>query len=259
MRLDLNVYLGQWPFRRLRYAGAAGVRQLMARAGVQQALAFPLQAAFYKDCLDGVMEMVEDIGSQRDLLPLAVINPRFPGWEQDLEQMVGGLGCAACGVIPNYHGYRVYDRCAGDLFRKLGEMSLPALLFMRLWDERSHHWCMQVPPLAVEDVTYVLKTFPDIRLAVCNANLPAEGVPLAPSLTGRAHALLTTGYKSLNLREVIERIGAEHVAYGSGAPMYYPESALYQILDADIDDGTREQILGRNARSFLGLEGGDGC
>jgi hypothetical protein len=36
MRFDLNVYLGRWPFRRLRYAGAEGVRQLMARTGARQ-------------------------------------------------------------------------------------------------------------------------------------------------------------------------------------------------------------------------------
>ena len=31
MHFDLNVYLGHWPFRRLRYGSAKGVRQLMSR------------------------------------------------------------------------------------------------------------------------------------------------------------------------------------------------------------------------------------
>ncbi len=44
MYFDLGVYLGRWPFRRLRYAGAGGVRQLMSRTKVGQALAVPLAA-----------------------------------------------------------------------------------------------------------------------------------------------------------------------------------------------------------------------
>ena len=260
MYFDLNVYLGRWPFRRLRHAGAEGVRQLMARTGTGQALAIPLQAVFYKDCLDGVREMVEDIGPEgADLLRLGMVNPNFPGWERDLRYMVETLGCVGCGVVPNYHGYRVYDPCAEALFRTLGEMDLPALLFVRLWDERSHHWCMQVPPVAVEDLSYVLKTYPEVRVAVCNANLPSEGVALAPILSDRAQTLLTTAYKSLKLAQMVDCVGAEHIAYGSGMPFYYPESALLQVLDADIDDRARALILAQNARAFLGLEEGQGA
>jgi predicted TIM-barrel fold metal-dependent hydrolase len=255
MHFDLNVYLGRWPFRRLRYAGANGVRKLMARTGVGQALTIPLQAVFYKDCLDGVREMVEDVGADaQDLYPLAMVNPNFPSWEHDLLYMVEQLGCVGCGVIPTYHGYRVYDACVGALFETLIEMNLPALLFVRLWDERSHHWCMQVPSLPVEDLSYVLKRFPALRLAICNANLPSEGVALAPALAGRSTTLLTTAYKSLHLARVVERLGAEHIAYGSGMPFYYPESALLQVLDADIGERDRALILSENARAFLNLD-----
>ena len=256
MIFDLNVYLGRWPFRRLRHAGAAGVRELMARTKTAQALAIPLQAVFYKDCLDGVLEMVEEIRPGVDLLPLGMVNPDFPGWERDLRHQVEVLGCVGCGVVPTYHGYRVYDPCAQALFRTLGEMGLPVLLFIRLWDERSHHPRMQVPPLAVEDVAYVLKTFPELRVAVCNANLPGEGAALAPILPDRAQTLLTTAYKSLKLAEMVEQLGAEHVAYGSGMPFYYPESALLQVRGAEIDERSRAKILAENARTFLRLEEG---
>jgi uncharacterized protein len=255
MHFDLNVYLGHWPFRRLRYGGAKGVRQLMSRTGVGQAVAIPLQAVFYKDCLDGVVEMIEDIGQdQTDLLPLGIVNPNFPGWERDLSVMVEELGCVGCGMFPPYHGYQVYDPCAEALFRTLIDMNLPALLFVRLWDERSHHWRMQVPSLPVEDISYVLKTFPGMRTAVCNANLPAEGAALIPALADRAPTLFTTAYKSLGLSEMVARMGAEHIAYGSGMPFYYPESSLLQVLDADIDALAKAQILGQNARAFLKLE-----
>ncbi len=256
--MDLTVYLGRWPFRRLRYAGVADVRRLMARVGVAQALALPLPAVFYKDCLDGVLETIEELGPDADdLLPLAVVNPDFPGWERDLRYMVEELGCVGCGILPNYHGYQVYDSCTAALFHMLVEMNLPALVFVRLWDERSHHWRMQVPPLSVNDLAYLLKSFPDVRMAICNAVLPTEGVALTPAFADRATTLLTTSYKSLDLTHMVERAGAEHIAYASGMPFYYPESSLLQILDADIGERERELILGDNGRSFLSL-GGNG-
>jgi uncharacterized protein len=159
----------------------------------------------------------------------------------------------ACGLIPTYHGYRVYDDCAAALCRRLVELRLPALLFVRLQDERSHHWCMQVPPLPVEDMMYLLKTFPDLPLAICNANVPNEGAALAGALADRAPTLFTTSYKSLKLAQMVERLGAAHIAFGSGMPLNYPEAALYQIRDAGLGEPERALILGGNARAFLGL------
>ena len=73
----------------------------------------------------------------------------------------------------------------------------------------------------------------------------------------RLHStLLTTAYKSLKLAKVVERVGAEHIAYGSGMPFYYPESALLQVRDAEIDEGARARILAGNAVDFLRLEEG---
>ncbi len=259
MIFDANVYIGTWPFRRLRHAGASNVRQLMARTGITRALAIPLQAVFYKDCLDGVQEMVDDIGVAGDLLPLAMVNPRFPGWERDLRTMVEEWGCVACGLIPTYHGYRVYDPCAAALCQRLQELRLPALVFVRLQDERSHHWRMQVPPLAVDDLLYLLKTFPDLSLAICNANLPVEGVALAPALADRAATLLTTAYKSLKLPQMVERLGVQHLAFASGMPLHYPESALFQVRDAGLSDAERRAILWDNAAAFLHITGGETC
>ena len=260
MIFDLNIYLGQWPFRRLRHAGASGVSRLLARAGAGQALATPLQAVFYKDPSEGVREMLDDLGPDHpNILPAAMVNPAFPGWERDLRQMVEEWGCVACGVIPTYHGYRAYDACATAVFGALEQMSLPALLFVRLQDERSHPLLMQVPALPVDDAAYLLKTFPRVPMAICNANLPAEAPPLAPLLGDRAATLFTTSYKSLQLESMVTLLGSEHIAYGSALPLHYPESALFQVQRADIAAADRSRILDGNARAFLGLSGGLPC
>ncbi|MBN1348836.1 amidohydrolase family protein [candidate division KSB1 bacterium] len=256
MIFDLNVFLGYWPFRRLRHSGSKNVLKLMDRTNTDKALALPLQAVFYKDCLEGVQEMLNDIGSDRNrLLPLAVVNPNFPGWERDLRDTIENLGCVGCGILPNYHGYRVYDSCCEALLKTLIELDLPALLFIRLWDERSHHWCMRVPPIDIQDIEYVLNTFPALRIAIGNANLPSEGVSLVPFMKDRTQTLLLTSYKSLYLARMIEQIGAAHLAYGSGTPMYYAEAALMQILEADIDESARSRILYENAASFISQKG----
>ena len=76
---------------------------------------------------------------------------------------------------------------------------------------------------------------------------------MRPALDRSAPTLLTTSYKSLQLAPMARLLGADHIAYASCLPLFYPESALLQVLRADISEADRDAILGSNALRFLGL------
>jgi predicted TIM-barrel fold metal-dependent hydrolase len=259
MIFDMTVLVGRWPFRRLSYAGAAGARQLMSRTGTCAGLAVPLQGAFYVNPMEAVAEMVEDLRATKaglTLHPCAVVNPSFPGWERDLSRAVTDLGCVACALFPTYHGYQVYDSAADGLFSQLTAMGLPTMLFIRLQDERSHHWRMQVPAVPIQDCVYLCKTYPDLPLAIANCNLPVEAPALAAAIHGRsASTLVTTSYKSLHLARMVELLGVSRLAYASALPLFYPESALLQVRNAPLESTEKTAILAENGRAFLGLAG----
>jgi hypothetical protein len=110
MLIDTNCYLGSWPFRLLRHRTAEGLARLLEQAGIEQALVSSLDAVFREDCHSCNIELLQAVarwpgkpagppkadgrlkaGGQRQagkLLPLAVANPTYAGWQQELESLI---------------------------------------------------------------------------------------------------------------------------------------------------------------------------
>ncbi len=53
-----------------------------------------------------------------------------------------------------------------------------------------------------------------------------------------------------SLVKLIDAIGSEHILFGSNAPIFYPYSNVFRVMNSKIPDDDRERILWRNA---LGL------
>jgi predicted TIM-barrel fold metal-dependent hydrolase len=261
MIIDANAWAGHWPFRRLHYTGARGLGQVMSRTGTDLALVSPIEGAFYRDCLSAMRGMLEDEGwDPTRMRPVAIVNPAFPGWEGDFETMVGEMGCVALRLIPNYHGYRLYAPAAVDLVRRAQQAGLPVLVTMRMHDERSHHWCMAVPAVPVDDVRFLLRELPEGKFLLSQATF-AEATALLPDLAQVADGAWEMSYKppAFMVEKVVEEGHADRMLYGSGAVMQYPESLLLPVQEAPIADEARRAILSGNARRLFGerLGGGD--
>lgn len=50
------------------------------------------------------------------------------------------------------------------------------------------------------------------------------------------------------LEEVIKLIGSENVIFGTDLPLHFPQLILQRVLEAEISDSDKENILFRNAR-----------
>lgn len=259
MIIDANAWAGRWPFRRLHYSGASGLGQLISRTGTDLALVSPIEGAFYRDCLSAMRGMLEEQGwDPARMKPMAVVNPAFPGWEADFETMVGEMGCVALRLIPNYHGYRLYDDVALELVRRAQAAGLPVVVTVRMQDERSHHWCMHVPPVSVDDVRFLLRELPEGRYLLSQATF-AEVSALLPDLELVADGAWEMSYKppAFLVERVVEEGHGGRMLYGSGAVLQYPESLLLPVQEAPIAEEAREAMLSGNARRLFGLGGGD--
>jgi len=51
MIVDVNAFLGLWPFGDLGHSGIEGLGRLMRRSGVSHALVSPFESLFYRDNL----------------------------------------------------------------------------------------------------------------------------------------------------------------------------------------------------------------
>jgi len=255
MIIDANAFVGRWPFRRLAFAGASGVGALMDRNETDLALATPIAAVFYRDCLSAMEEMLEDEGWDADRMsPVAVVNPVFPGWETDLEVMVGQMGCVAVRLIPNYHGYRLYDDEALALVSKVQGYGLPVIITIRMQDERSHHWRMVVDPVSPDEVRFLMRELPHGKYVLSNIRYP-EVVQIRRELEEVEEGVWEISYKppAFLVEQAVETFGAERILYGTRVPLQYPESILLMVREAQVSHEVKEMILAGNARRVFGF------
>lgn len=258
--IDCNAYVGRWPFRRLKFAGAAGLAALMQRTGTELALASPYAGVFYRDCLSAMEEMLADgAWDSRRMLPVAVVNPAFPGWRSDLEVMAGPMGCRALRLVPNYHGYNLYDEgedSALALVERAQALGLTVIITMRMHDERSHHWHMLVNSVPVDQVSFLMRQLPHGKYVLSNVWF-REVRSLKGELLMVDDSAWEVSYKPpvRLIEDAVAEFGPERLLYGSAAPMQYPECTMAVVRGADISDEAKALIFSDNARRIFGLGG----
>ena len=253
MIVDVSAFVGRWPFRRLRHAGVQGIRALMDRTGTQIALTTPLHAVFYRDCLEAVVEMCEEVRPCAGLHPVAVVNPAFPGWERDLGVMVEDFGCVALRLFPSYHQYRLHHDSALALLEEGHRRGLPLLLNVRLEHEPWQHPLMPVPPVPLDEVSLLLRSQREGSIILCGLN-PVEVRALARDIIERPQTYVDFSWRPAGfyLASLIELLGVQHLIYGSAMPLQYPESALLQVHQARIGDEAKQRVLSGNAADVWG-------
>ena len=190
--IDVNAFLGEWPFRRLPYAQPEDRLRKMDALGIEKAVVSRLENVFYKDLLVGNEELHAIVQQFPDrFIPAYTINPGFPGWEHDLEICINDFGMRNLRLHPNYHqysrlkgnvpriaearGYPNYqqyhflDDQAQALLGKAEEHDLVVLISIGVEDPRFAHWLMKVPSVTMIDAAEAVNGFPGVRFLVCGA------------------------------------------------------------------------------------------
>ena len=92
MLIDINAYVGHWPFQQLKYNTCEALLQRMNKFGVDVSVISNLNGIFYKNTQSANEELYEEIRSNSKFkdrfIPFAVINPIYAGWRDDLETCV---------------------------------------------------------------------------------------------------------------------------------------------------------------------------
>ncbi|MBQ2841027.1 MAG: hypothetical protein IJE70_06740 [Oscillospiraceae bacterium] len=107
MFIDINTYVGHWPFRNLKYNTLEGLDKLAREYGVTHMVVANLNGFFYKDANTANLELLKELESyngETEFLPLAIVNPAYPEWEKDARDMIA-KGFAGFELAPLYHGY----------------------------------------------------------------------------------------------------------------------------------------------------------
>lgn len=258
MIIDVNAHLGHYPFRRLRHRSAAELIKLMDAHGIDRAVVSSLHAVFYRDAHQGNAELHEEIQPFAPrFVPVATVNPKYVGWERDLDEAVNQWGMKAATLVPEHHGYALDDDLGTAALGRIDELGLPVVLTQRFEDRRQrHHWDV-AEDLQVRTLLKIAGDHPKLKFLLSNwAGL--DGKTLADAgLKGRClidFARLHVMYLK-DVPKLIASLGVESIAFGSHAPFDYLGPSLVKLANLEsLPKADRERIAWRNAAEFLGIE-----
>ena len=257
MIIDCNAHLGPYPFRRLRSHTPESMIALMDRNGIDRAVVSWLPAIFYRDAHSGNEELHEHVQRGRDrFIPVATINPKYVGWQRDLDQAIEQWRMKAVALTPSHHGYSLTDEFGQAVLKSIAERGVPAVLSQRFEDRRQRHHWDAAEDLETKTLIELAQTHPKLKLMLSNwinldgARLAAAGWKGRCLIDfARLHVLL---YKDVD--KLIETLGVESIAFGSHMPFDYVGPSLVKLSNLEkLPPADFEKITHRNAIAFFGL------
>ena len=252
--IDVNVSLFRWPFRRLAGDDTAGLVEALRKSKVVQAWAGSLEGVFHKDLTSANARLAEECRRFGDgmLQPFGSVNPKLPDWQEDLRCCHDEHRMPGIRLHPNYHGYDLKDPVFSELLHLAGARRLLVQIAVCLEDERTQHPLMRVPPVDLSPLANLLKSEPTARLVILNSD-PSHNLE-------QSQQLLTAGNVSFDISMVegvggvgrlAKQVSLERVLFGTHYPLFYFESAVLKVREAEFTDAERQAVLDGNAHSLL--------
>lgn len=255
MRIDVNAFVGAYPWRRVPGTSADALVQAMDRTGIDEAWVSHLPGLFWRDPTEGNAWLYELTTGQKRLHPVPAVHPGLGGWEDVLSD-AANRGAPAVRSDP---GYYALDP-AGDAMRVLvaacGAADVPLLLAVRLEDGRQRHPHDVAPELPAAAVRALLRSDADVRLIVTHADRAFIEEVHFGSTPDEARRVLwdvswVWGPPEDHLATLIGTMGVNRFVFGTGQPLRLPETAVAKLDLLDLSAAQREAIESGNVRDSL--------
>ena len=254
MRIDVNSFVGAYPYRRVPGTSPEALLRAMDRVAIDQAWISHLPSVFWQNPAAGNPWLYETAARQERFQPVPAVHPGIPGWEATLSE-ARERGAPAVRCDPMYYGI---DPSGGELKALLaaaGRSGLPVLLAVRLEDARQRHPNDRAAELPPSSIRTLIRTDRSVRLLVTHADRPfIEEVHFGstPEEAGRIWWDISWiwGPPEDHLETLLGTVGVERFVFGTGQPLRLPETNVAKLdlleLSADrrdaIDSGNLQQV-----------------
>jgi len=255
MVIDINAFIGEWPFGEIPYRTADGLLTLMDRHGIDQAAVSSMHGIFYKLCDVANRRLWDEIRGHADrLISVGTINPTFPGWERDLRQCADDFAARAIKLFPTYHGYRVAGSECHDAIDAAADLGLAVILSVAFEDARVHHWATQIEPMKVQDLAELLVDKRDRRIVL--SSIHTAEVRSVLSAAPDSDCCVEISHMEgpiMCVQDLLKDIGAERVLLGTQMPFMNPAGAMSAVNEPGFEEEDRQLVMAGSARRELGL------
>jgi len=255
MRIDVNVFLGAYPYRRVPRPSPDAVLRAMERVGIDEAWATHLPSLFWQAPAAGNAWLYETTARARRLKPVPVVHPGLPGWEAVVAEAVD-RGAPAVRCDPTYSGLDPGGAEMRGLAAACGAARLPLLTAVRLEDVRQRHPNDRAAELPAAALRALLRSHAELRLVVTHADRAlVEEVHFGSTPEEAARTWWDIcwiwGPPEDHLEMLLGTVGVERFVFGTGQPLRIPETAVAKLDLLALPAARRAAIESGNVRTGL--------
>ena len=255
MRIDVNAFLGAYPWRKVPGTSPDALVKALDRTEIDEAWITHLPSLFWRDPTDGNQWLVETARREKRFKPVPVVHPGLAQWEQVIADAVNA-GAPAVRCDPLYLGL---DPTGGEmrvLAAACGAARIPLMLAVRLEDARQRHPNDVVPELPAAAVRTLIRGDADLRLLVTHADRGFVEEVQFGSTPEEARRIWWDicwiwGPPEDHLATLLETVGAERFVFGTGQPLRLPETSVAKLDLLDLPADRRAAIEATNVQQGL--------
>ena len=254
MRIDVNAWLGGYPFRKVEGGSAGQLLAAMDRTAITDAWVSWLPGILWRDPAEGNAELRAAVADHARLHPVPAIHPGLPGWEQELETAFAE-GAPAVRCDPLWYGL---DPAGSDLRRlavACASLAMPLTLAVKLEDLRQRHPLDRAGDLPASAVRTLVRTDARLKLLITNADRGfIEEVHFGSTPSEAARICWDIGWiwgpPEDHLQILLGTVGAQRFVFGTEQPLRIPEGAVARLDLLDLSAPDRDAIEFANATRF---------
>lgn len=268
MLIDINAYIGNWPYWALRGNTLGEMLKRMNNFGVDMAAVSNLNGLFYVDAQKANEElneaMLSNAAFKNRFLPFATINPILPWWKESLEVCHKQFGMKGIRLFPLYHQYKLTDASCVELVKAARDLNMPVSIPLRMIDLRERSWLDVNDALSYDDIASLVSKVPDAQYMVLDARL-TDGQPRTSEAsikrlqaadilfdTSRGSGVPIKGPNSESLQYLLNTFGPKKLAFGTETPFVdYCSPFLRVGVFEEADQATKDLFWSGNARRML--------
>ncbi len=260
MLIDINAYIGHWPFKQLRCSTCKTLLEKMNKYGVDISVITNLNGIFYKNTQAANEELYNEISSSKKyrsrFIPFAIINPIYADWKYDFAVCYKKLGMMGLRLYPQYHDYEINNPGLIELVKMARDRDIPVAFTTRIVDKRSRSWMDLDKEWDLNDFLPIIRAVPDAKYIILNiANRKKLSDKDIETFKNTDIVFDTSGRKS-DVPGTIEKFGKNKVAFGTHTPIldYLTGRIRFEALkENEADEETKKLIRSENARRIIGL------
>ena len=258
MLIDVNTYIGHWPFRQIRNNTPEGLVELMDKYGIDVSCVSSTNAIFYKDSQKGNEELSQQVKPFNNrFITFAIINPNYTGWKKDFFNSINELGMKGIELYPYYHQYKLDDPSAIELLTLAGENGIPVHLPCAIENIRQRHWMDTEKNLVIEEVVKAANLCPNTDFIVTNGPTNAYA-SILKTVNANRKGKIYYDFTRLDVfngsfKALFDLVGADNIVFGSCAPLTYIDPQFVKLYYSQLNDTDKEKILSGNLKALFKL------